>query len=452
MVYRRKDHDAWFVAVPTRSGRVKRSTRTTHRATARAIERMLEELGPKGLRAWDLLDRVEANTLTLGTLFDAFRNNDLDGLRARLADVDLGDHVDGWQQWLGDRVKRDTIEHYVTQLRTLIVEGMPYPRSRFTATAIANWLASRTALVQKRKPSTKSPTRRKADPSPKPVSGATKRKYRAAAQSFAAYLVEIGVLSTNPVRDVNTPKQAKPRVVEIALADVKRIVDGAQQPYRALFALLYGAGVEISAALACTEADVDSVNREIRARGTKTHTRDRVARVAEWAWPYLEKHVETLMPGERLFRGLDRWHVGAVHRERLRVLALPHHRVHDARHFYAIRAIRAGTPYELVARQLGHANVQMVATIYGRFAPRSDERDRWEKIAAAQDAAADAAREKKVSDLGTVAGTAPEHTTGQTPVSDWPVYSRGGTRTHDPGIMSADHQGAPKPVTTDDAE
>jgi integrase len=60
-------------------------------------------------------------------------------------------------------------------------------------------------------------------------------------------------------------------------------------------------------------------------------------------------------------------------------------RAYDSRHFYAIRAIRAGTPYELVARQLGHADVAMVAKVYGRFAPRSDERDRWEKIAAAQD-------------------------------------------------------------------
>jgi hypothetical protein len=32
--------------------------------------------------------------------------------------------------------------------------------------------------------------------------------------------------------------------------------------------------------------------------------------------------------------------------------AYRHHRLHDARHFYAVRAVRAGTPYELVARQL----------------------------------------------------------------------------------------------------
>jgi hypothetical protein len=41
----------------------------------------------------------------------------------------------------------------------------------------------------------------------------------------------------------------------------------------------------------------------------------------------------------------------------------------------------------------------MVATIYGRYAPRSDERDRWEKIAAALDVEREKAR--KVGDLGT---------------------------------------------------
>jgi hypothetical protein len=68
-----------------------------------------------------------------------------------------------------------------------------------------------------------------------------------------------------------------------------------------------------------------------------------------------------------------------------KALDLPHHRVHDARHVYAVPAVRAGTPYELVGRQLGHANIQMVAKIYGKHAPRSDERDRWELIAAEQD-------------------------------------------------------------------
>lgn len=110
----------------------------------------------------------------------------------------------------------------------------------------------------------------------------------------------MGILTSNVVRDVQAPPMKRPKAVEIDLADVKRIVDGAPCPFRPLFALLYGAGVEMSAALTCVESDVDTQRREVCARATKAHTRDRVVRVAEWAWPYVEQHLATLTPGERL--------------------------------------------------------------------------------------------------------------------------------------------------------
>ena len=83
--------------------------------------------------------------------------------------------------------------------------------------------------------------------------------------------------------------------------------------------------------------------------------------------------------------------------------------------FLRERAIRAGTSYELVARQLGHADAAMVAKVYGRFAPRSDERDRWEKIAAAQDQTC----EKKSDVMGAVVGAivkAPENDKAHKPL------------------------------------
>ena len=454
MVYRREGVAKWIVSVPTRTGRTKRTTGTDDKSRAKRIESMLAELGPNGQRAWDLLDRVVANTLTLPELYDAYSHNDLDGLRTRLraaeerereADArrrepNLDEHVALWKMWLSDRVKPDTREHYVAHLRTLIPEGAPFRVSQFTHAVIAQWLNTRTRLPQKRRPSTKYKSRRKPNAPAIPVTGSTKRKYLAAVQSFAKYLVQVGILQTNVARSVEAPPQNRPKAVEIPLVDVRRIVDGAEGPYRGLFALLYGAGVEISAALACVESDVDIERREVRARGTKAHTRDRVVRVAEWAWPYLSQHLETITPGERLFRGLDRKTVGDVHRARLVALGIPHHRLHDSRHFYAIRAVRAGTPYELVARQLGHADVQMVATRYGRYAPRSDERDRWEKIAAQLDEPSSNTSEKspeKPARMGAVLGAPPENDSSQPPVSDWLVNSRGGTRTHDPGIMSA---------------
>jgi integrase len=57
----------------------------------------------------------------------------------------------------------------------------------------------------------------------------------------------------------------------------------------------------------------------------------------------------------------------------------------DQRHTYAVRAIRAGTPAEIVARQLGHANAVLVLKVYGRFAPTQRERDHWERMATEMD-------------------------------------------------------------------
>jgi integrase len=77
-----------------------------------------------------------------------------------------------------------------------------------------------------------------------------------------------------------------------------------------------------------------------------------------------------------VFRGLDWWAVGDVHPQRLRAIGLEGYRLHDARHHWAGRMARAGPPFELIARQLGHRDVTMVAKVYGRFKPDTEGRDR----------------------------------------------------------------------------
>ncbi|MEO7503534.1 MAG: hypothetical protein ABIW94_12930, partial [Gemmatimonadaceae bacterium] len=92
----------------------------------------------------------------------------------------------------------------------------------------------------------------------------------------------------------------------------------------------------------------------------------------------------------------DRWHAGDEHTAAIVGTEdapglskdFPIYRgytMRDQRHTYAVRAIRAGTPAELVARQLGHANAVLVHKVYGRFSPSQEERSKWELIAAAQD-------------------------------------------------------------------
>lgn len=142
-----------------------------------------------------------------------------------------------------------------------------------------------------------------------------------------------------------------------------------------------------------------------------------------------------------------------VHRERCRALDLAGYRLHDARHHWAVRMVRAGMPLELVARQLGHRDVVMVAKVYGRFVPNTVERDRWEKAAAALD-------KKKWKDLGTSQGTSASRAHGrsdaQRPATDsghgsW-ENSRGGTRARDPGIMSSLPPGGEKSAQSETGE
>ena len=77
----------------------------------------------------------------------------------------------------------------------------------------------------------------------------------------------------------------------------------------------------------------------------------------------------------------------------------------------------------------------MVAKVYGRFAPRSDERDRWELIATAQDAEreSDRALYQALYQPNAAKKEKPRNPLGSRDLGN----SRGGTRTRDPGIMSA---------------
>ena len=84
----------------------------------------------------------------------------------------------------------------------------------------------------------------------------------------------------------------------------------------------------------------------------------------------------------------------------------------------------------LVARQLGHRDIAMVAKVYGRFVPTSQERDRWEGTAATLD-------EEKWGRRGVLHGAGDKKALEPERSSVWEGDSRGGTRTHDPGIMSA---------------
>jgi len=53
----------------------------------------------------------------------------------------------------------------------------------------------------------------------------------------------------------------------------------------------------------------------------------------------------------------------------------------NARHHWAVRRLRSGSPIHVVQRQLGHESAKLTLDVYGAFVPTGADRDRAEKNA-----------------------------------------------------------------------
>lgn len=365
-----------------------RSCKTRDPVTAKRMQAMHDAFLTK--REWELIDPLVDKSVSVPAMYDMYleEGRDLERLKARLKDVDLEPLVAEWIKNPGGKVKpgTDTAAHYEYHVRGLIKKGEKFPLHRFTTAVIQQHLEElEVGPPANRKEEVKSSEW-------KPASPATRRKAGAAFSSFGKWLFRRGVLKSKPMRDVELPPPSDPRLFFLDTPDAKRLADAQPGQYRNLSALLAGSGAEVSAALALTPRRVDLKNKEIRPGGTKTYNRDRVVRVADWAWPYVEEVVKGKHPDALLFDQIpDRWRAAAVHNDAVEALVAQGHKVfaaytmRDARHTFAVRKIRAGVPPEVVARELGHANSVLVAKVYGRFQPRQEERDKWEKVATAAD-------------------------------------------------------------------
>jgi hypothetical protein len=98
--------------------------------------------------------------------------------------------------------------------------------------------------------------------------------------------------------------------------------------------------------------------------------------------PTLRRCVKDKLPDARLFPKMKRNAAWYQHDAVTTRLGFTGYQLRDSRHSYAVRAVKAGTPSEIVAKQLGHKDASMVHKVYGRFQPSSGEREKWERIAA----------------------------------------------------------------------
>jgi integrase len=376
--YKRRDRRVWTVKVPAEGGAWHGlSTQSLHRDTAKRMQDMVDSLGPKGARAWDILSLLHEGVLTLPQLFDRWveSKRDLTSLRSSLRAIDVEPLVE--QYLKAASCSEDTKSHYRALIKHLIPPGKPYPIGSLTRERVQKMIDELKGRAS------------------------TKRKAGAAVRSLSNWLIARGYLQDNPVRHVKLPRPSAPRTLFLDIPDIVRLLEALPKEYRAFEALLAGSGIEVSVALSLRVRDVDMEKREVRARGTKTHARDRVVRVADWAWDYVLGTLTEKLPDALLFDQIpDRYAAGDAHRTAIESLEKEHpifkgYTMRDHRHTYAVRAIRAGAPADIVARQLGHANPTLLLTVYGRFLPSHEERDKWEKVATAMDLAKSEAAKKR---------------------------------------------------------
>jgi integrase len=271
---------------------------------------------------------------TLAALYDADLRGAVKQLVAESNDRDLSPLVD----------ELVTNAKYRKQIRALIPDGQRFPASWFRRARLSAFLDGLSC------------------------SNSTKNRYRAALSVFAGRLVEREIIEHNPVRDIRGKERNPVPFQYLRPAEFMSVTLRSDDKYKALFALLYGSGMEIGAALVVRRRDIDPERMTVWAHGTKTEHRDRECSVDPWAWQLLWEYARDFLPDAQLWtmRADTAWR---YHQRRLKDAGLPRMRLHNTRHSFAVAARRRGESDEWIAQQLGHADSTMVAKVYGNYKP-----------------------------------------------------------------------------------
>lgn len=328
-----------------------RTLETDDADEANEIRDFLTRLRRQG--RWPVLKLIINRTMKARTLYLADHDGVLQATIAlrlektaaaeRLAgEPDLDELLNEWKR-SGANAK------YIAQCRKLIPSGTRYPISKFTRGPVSKFLDGLK------------------------VKGATKNRYRAALSRFCAFLVKREYLQSNFVRDIEGFGESRPRMVHYDEATSRAVIDGLENPFKALEALMCGTGIEWSAAVRVRPSDVSIESREVKARGTKTEWRNREVRfLDEYCWRVFLIYRNTVVGNSPMFGKLNPTEAMKAHRAALKAVSAEDSTLHDWRHTFAVREIAKGTPYRIIKHQLGHSpNSTLVERIYGASKPTS---------------------------------------------------------------------------------
>ncbi len=216
--------------------------------------------------------------------------------------------------------------------------------------------------------------------------------------------VRWGWRSDNPARLATLPPARDREIFPPTPEEVRRVIESAGDDFAVFLRIAAAIGVrrgEISALrwqsvdldrgeITITRALVESYDKEILEKDTKTHQSRRVALDAGTAdalraWRQIaEKRAadcgSRINPDSFVFspepNGSSPWNpmhwTSAWRRLREKTGINENLRLHDLRHFSATRLLNAGIPVRTVSGRLGHARAATTLNVYSHFVPSSD--------------------------------------------------------------------------------
>ena len=193
-----------------------------------------------------------------------------------------------------------------------------------------------------------------------------------AIKSFFRFLEREGVLSTEALNIVRTPKAKKSLPKALTVLEAKATIDTTgeleERPWvaardMAVLSLCYGAGLRISEALSLSRADLDGPALRVTGKGGKTRLVPLIDSVRASVETYLSLCPFPLTPSQPLFRGVK----GGVLSPRLIQLRMqdlrsalglpPGATPHALRHSFATHLLGRGGDLRAIQELLGHASL-----------------------------------------------------------------------------------------------
>ena len=193
-----------------------------------------------------------------------------------------------------------------------------------------------------------------------------------AIKSFFRFLEREGVLATEALNVIRTPKVGRSLPKALTVAEARSTIDTTaemeERPWvaardMAVLSLCYGAGLRISEALAVSRADLEASVLRVTGKGGKTRMVPLIAAVRGSIDAYLKLCPFGLTPTQPLFRGVKGGPL-SPRLIQLRVVQLraalglpPSATPHALRHSFATHLLGRGGDLRAIQELLGHASL-----------------------------------------------------------------------------------------------